>query len=153
MIASTPLSNGVHPHLPILNRINGTSTPRVRPIHVLKFGGMRIPFNGHPESDSFPKGTSVGKFPQDIVNVVKSKALENNVAIVCSAVSGLPQRLSAHYTDESAQRSSSTKTAGTTNRLLRAATEAENHRDFKQLIEAIQRDHLEAADSYVQSEN
>ncbi|KIW71542.1 hypothetical protein PV04_03697 [Phialophora macrospora] len=111
------LPNGVHPQLPILNRINGTSTPRVRPIHVLKFGG-----------------TSVGKFPQDIVKVVKSGLLETNIAIVCSA------------------RSSSTKAAGTTNRLLRAATEAENHRNFQQLVEDVRLEHVEAANTCIQSE-
>jgi aspartate kinase len=52
------------------------------------------------------------------------------------------------------QRSSSTKAAGTTNRLLRAATEAENHssHDFKHLIDAVQNDHLETADTYIQTE-
>ncbi|KAJ9603241.1 hypothetical protein H2200_012019 [Cladophialophora chaetospira] len=111
------LPNGVHPQLPILNRVNGTSTPRIRAIHILKFGG-----------------TSVGKFPKDVVNVVKSRLLENNVAIVCSA------------------RSSSSKAAGTTNRLLRAATEAEHHRSFKQIIDDVRQDHLGAADAHVQSD-
>ena len=46
------------------------------------------------------------------------------------------------------------KAAGTTNRLLRAASEAENHRshDFKRLIEDVRLEHLGAADTYIQSE-
>ena len=55
-------------------------------------------------------------------------------------------------TDTCTQRSSSTKAAGTTNRLLRAATEAENHRNFKQIIDDVRLDHLEAAESYLQSD-
>ncbi|EXJ86477.1 aspartate kinase [Capronia epimyces CBS 606.96] len=113
MTAAT-LPNGVHSQAPVTN---GTDTPTSRAINILKFGG-----------------TSVGKFPLDIVNVVKTSALENEVAIVCSA------------------RSSSTKAAGTTNRLLRAATEAENHREFQQEIEAVRVDHIETADSYIQSQ-
>lgn len=42
-------------------------------------------------------------------------------------------------------RSSHTKAAGTTNRLLRAASEAESHKEFKQFIEDVRTDHLEAA--------
>jgi aspartate kinase len=97
---------------------NGFNTPTTRPTNVLKFGG-----------------TSVGKFPEDIVNVVRSSALENGVAIVCSA------------------RSSSTKAAGTTNRLLRAATDAQNHnsQEFKQLIDDVRLDHIETAELYIKS--
>ncbi|KAL2429091.1 putative aspartokinase [Exophiala dermatitidis] len=113
-MTTSTLHNGVHPQSPVTN---GTTTPAKRPINVLKFGG-----------------TSVGKFPLDIVNVVKTSAQENDVAIVCSA------------------RSSSTKAAGTTNRLLRAATEAENHREFKPLIEAVRIDHIETAESYIQTQ-
>ncbi|KIX10362.1 uncharacterized protein Z518_01444 [Rhinocladiella mackenziei CBS 650.93] len=115
-MTSATLSNGVDGSTPI---VNGSSTPTTRPVNVLKFGG-----------------TSVGKFPQDIVNVVKSSSQENDVAIVCSA------------------RSSSTKAAGTTNRLLRAATEAEDHRTqgFKKLIEDVRADHIEAAGFYIKSE-
>ncbi|OQV05239.1 hypothetical protein CLAIMM_10011 [Cladophialophora immunda] len=118
-MTSLTLSNGLHTEVPLVNGVNGTRTPRSRPINVLKFGG-----------------TSVGKFPLDIVNVVKSCSSGTDVAIVCSA------------------RSSSTKAAGTTNRLLRAATEAENHRsqDFKRLIEDVRLDHLGAAETYIQSE-
>lgn len=51
------------------------------------------------------------------------------------------------------KRSSSTKAAGTTNRLLRAATEAEVHhsKTFKELIDAVRLDHLEAADTYIKT--
>lgn len=56
--------------------------------------------------------------------------IDSDVAVVCSA------------------RSSSTKAAGTTNRLLRAATEAESHRTdtFKSLIEDVRADHIEAGE-------
>jgi aspartate kinase len=113
-MTTATLSNGVGFAHPV---INGTSTPTTRSTNVLKFGG-----------------TSVGKFPQDIVNVVRSSSLENDVAIVCSA------------------RSSSTKAAGTTNRLLRAASEAENHRAFKHLIDDVRLDHIQTAESNVKSE-
>jgi aspartate kinase len=50
------------------------------------------------------------------------------------------------------QRSSSTKAAGTTNRLLRAATEAEHHLpEYSKLIEHVRLDHTEAAESHIQS--
>ena len=60
----------------------------------------------------------------------------------------------APLADSMVQRSSSTKAAGTTNRLLRAATEAENPRsqDFKRLIGDVQLDHLESVDTYIQSD-
>ncbi|KAK5470902.1 hypothetical protein LTR20_001163 [Exophiala xenobiotica] len=114
------LSNGVDCATPVTSVTpftNGTNTPANSATNVLKFGG-----------------TSVGKFPLDIVNVVKSASQETDVAIVCSA------------------RSSSTKSAGTTNRLLRAATEAENHKDFKHLIEDVRLDHVETAEFHIQSE-
>jgi aspartate kinase len=75
----------------------------------------------------------VGKFPHAIVNVVKQSQQESDVAIVCSA------------------RSSSTKAAGTTNRLLRAATDAEHHRPYAHLIEAVQTDHLQAAQDHLKN--
>ncbi|KAK5098890.1 hypothetical protein LTS08_006268 [Lithohypha guttulata] len=80
-------------------------------------------------------GTSVGKFPIDIVNVVKSSLVDNDVAIVCSA------------------RSSSTKAAGTTNRLLRAASDAENHysKSFHTLIDAVRADHIETAEKEIKT--
>jgi aspartate kinase len=50
------------------------------------------------------------------------------------------------------QRSSSTKAAGTTNRLLRAATEAEQRSsEYKKLIDDVRIDHLQAADEYVKN--
>ncbi|KIV85551.1 hypothetical protein PV11_01233 [Exophiala sideris] len=113
-MTSAASTNGVDYATPVTN---GTSTPKSRSTNVLKFGG-----------------TSIGKFPEDIVNVVKSSTVGNDVAIVCSA------------------RSSSTKAAGTTNRLLRAAAEAENHREFQQLIEDVRLDHIETAQSYIKSE-
>lgn len=99
-----------------LNGLNGA--PPTRGKVVQKFGG-----------------TSVGKFPLDIVNVVKSSLLDNDVAVVCSA------------------RSSSTKAAGTTNRLLRAASDAENHhsKSFHTLIEEVRLDHVETAVSEIKS--
>lgn len=80
-------------------------------------------------------GTSVGKFPTYIVDVVKSSLVNNDVAIVCSA------------------RSSSTKAAGTTNRLLRAATDAENHnsKSFHTLIDDVRNDHIEEAKKQIKS--
>lgn len=75
----------------------------------------------------------MGKFPRAIVNVVKQSQLDGEVAIVCSA------------------RSTGTKATGTTNRLLRAASEAEHHRDYTKFIEAVRTDHLESADSFVQN--
>ncbi|RMD39679.1 hypothetical protein DV735_g5439, partial [Chaetothyriales sp. CBS 134920] len=107
-----PVSNGV-----VEVPVNGISHDSDK-TNVLKFGG-----------------TSVGKFPHAIVNVVKSSLASGPVAIVCSA------------------RSSSTKQAGTTNRLLRAATEAELHRpqESRKLIEDVRQDHLETADSHIKS--
>lgn len=56
--------------------------------------------------------------------------------------------------DNHLQRSSSTKAAGTTNRLLRAASEAEHHKtqEYKHLIDDVRLDHLENADAYIRSE-
>jgi len=80
-------------------------------------------------------GTSVGKFPIDIVKVVKTSLIDNDVAIVCSA------------------RSSSTKAAGTTNRLLRAASDAENHhsKSFYTLIDDVRADHIQTAEKEIKS--
>ena len=66
---------------------------------------------------------------------MKTSLLESNVAIVCSA------------------RSSSTKAAGTTNRLLRAASEAQDHKSqhYRKLIEDVRLDHLETAESHIKS--
>lgn len=61
--------------------------------------------------------------------MVRSSLVNSDIAIVCSA------------------RSSSTKAAGTTNRLLRAASDAENHnsKSFHNLIEDVRTDHIETA--------
>lgn len=73
-------------------------------------------------------GTSVGKFPDNIADIVKAGNETNRAAIVCSA------------------RSSNTKLEGTTNRLLRAARAAErpNHRAYDEIVEAIRTDHIQA---------
>lgn len=65
-----------------------------------------------------------------------------------------PGYCSAQHLTSPPQRSSSTKAAGTTNRLLRAATEAETHRtqEFKRFIEDVRLDHVETAETYIQSE-
>lgn len=69
-------------------------------------------------------GTSVGKFPENIVdNIVKEFSKLNRVAVVCSA------------------RSSNTKSEGTTSRLLRAADIASENGDFSKLLKVIEDDH------------
>ncbi|PGG98921.1 hypothetical protein AJ80_09438 [Polytolypa hystricis UAMH7299] len=81
-------------------------------------------------------GTSVGKFALDIVdNVVHPSTLTHRVAVVCSA------------------RSSSSKAEGTTNRLLRAAREAENSRSaqYVDLVDAVRLDHIQVARDLLQS--
>lgn len=73
-------------------------------------------------------GTSVGKFPENIVdNIVKEFSRLNRVAVVCSA------------------RSSNTKSEGTTSRLLRAADIASENGDFTQLLQVIEDDHVQNA--------
>lgn len=73
-------------------------------------------------------GTSVGKFPENIVeNVIKQYSLNNRVAVVCSA------------------RSSHTKSEGTTSRLLKAADLASQNGEFRSLLEVIETDHVENA--------
>ncbi|KAI9662024.1 MAG: Aspartokinase [Alyxoria varia] len=81
-------------------------------------------------------GTSVGKGARPIAEGIVAVALkENRIAVVCSA------------------RSSSTKSAGTTNRLLRAAREAEKaHAEaWTSVVEAIREDHVQAASSTLRS--
>lgn len=81
-------------------------------------------------------GTSVGKFPAEIVeDIVKVYTTEydNNVAVVCSA------------------RSSYTKAEGTTSRLLRCCDLASQELDFADVIEAIRQDHVQNAESYIQN--
>ncbi|KAF1957439.1 aspartate kinase [Byssothecium circinans] len=74
-------------------------------------------------------GTSVGKFAENIADIVKTGLLTHRTAIVCSA------------------RSNNTKVEGTTNRLLRAARAAEKSGDraYDDIVEAIRVDHIQAA--------
>ncbi|KAL7662580.1 Aspartokinase [[Candida] zeylanoides] len=70
-------------------------------------------------------GTSVGKFPEQIVDdIVKSSRKGSRVAVVCSA------------------RSSHTKSEGTTSRLIRAADVAAEHGDFHAVLQLIEDDHV-----------
>lgn len=74
-------------------------------------------------------GTSVGKFPENIVDdIVKVTAKTNRVAVVCSA------------------RSSQTKSEGTTSRLLRAADLASDNGDFQLVLQLIEDDHTANAE-------
>ncbi|CAI5759153.1 unnamed protein product [Candida verbasci] len=74
-------------------------------------------------------GTSVGKFPENIVDdIVKEFSKNNRVAIVCSA------------------RSSNTKSEGTTSRLIKSADLASNNEDFEALLKIIEQDHLQNAE-------
>ncbi|KAL1886362.1 hypothetical protein Plec18167_000292 [Paecilomyces lecythidis] len=101
--------------------------------------GVAPPTNGHPESHWVVQkfgGTSVGKFAFNIVDqVIRPSLLEHKVAIVCSA------------------RSSSSKAEGTTNRLLRAAREAERaqSRDYISLVEAVRLEHAQVAEQHIKS--
>ncbi|KAJ5231983.1 hypothetical protein N7468_004939 [Penicillium chermesinum] len=82
-------------------------------------------------------GTSVGKFALKIIEqVVQPSLAENRVAVVCSA------------------RSSSTKAEGTTNRLLRAARDAENprSRQYVSLVEAVRLEHAQVAEEQLKSQ-
>ncbi|KAI9687541.1 MAG: Aspartokinase [Bathelium mastoideum] len=81
-------------------------------------------------------GTSVGKKPLNIADIVQAGLNSSRIAVVCSA------------------RSSNTKSEGTTNRLLRAAREAEKKSSTKhygKIVELIRRDHVEAAQAVIQS--
>ncbi|CAP85393.1 Aspartokinase [Penicillium rubens] len=81
-------------------------------------------------------GTSVGKFARNIIEQVVEPSLVNNrVAVVCSA------------------RSSSTKAEGTTNRLLRAARDAESprSRQYLTLVEAVRLEHVQVAQEELKS--
>ncbi|KAG7195181.1 Aspartokinase [Scheffersomyces spartinae] len=77
-------------------------------------------------------GTSVGKFPENIVDkIVKVFSKENRVAVVCSA------------------RSSYTKNEGTTLRLLNAADLAGEGSDFHNVIKLIRDDHVSNAEERI----
>lgn len=81
-------------------------------------------------------GTSVGKFALNIIDQVVLPSLsEHKVAVVCSA------------------RSSSTKAEGTTNRLLRAARDAENAQSqhYVAFIEAVRQEHAQEAEDRIHS--
>ncbi|QLL32306.1 hypothetical protein HG536_0C04750 [Torulaspora globosa] len=81
-------------------------------------------------------GTSVGKFPVEIVDeIIKFYTTEagNNVAVVCSA------------------RSSYTKAEGTTSRLLRCCDLASQELDFTEVIEAVRQDHVQNAEIHIQN--
>ncbi|KAI9887775.1 MAG: Aspartokinase [Watsoniomyces obsoletus] len=81
-------------------------------------------------------GTSLGKYAVSIAeNIIKAASPRHRVAVVCSA------------------RSSSSKAEGTTNRLLRAAREAEKpeSREHETIIRAICEEHLAVADECLRS--
>ncbi|KAK2791516.1 Aspartokinase [Emmonsiellopsis sp. PD_33] len=83
-------------------------------------------------------GTSVGKFAVDIVDrVIHPSTKTHRVAIVCSA------------------RSSLSKAEGTTNRLLRAAREAENTKsgNYLPLVDAVRLDHTQVAHDLLQNKD
>lgn len=81
-------------------------------------------------------GTSVGKFPENIVdNIVKEFSKQSRVAVVCSA------------------RSSNTKSEGTTSRLLRAADIASENGDFTTLLQVIEDDHVQNAKDKISNPN
>ena len=79
-------------------------------------------------------GTSVGKFPTEIVqSIIKYyvESVNKNVAVVCSA------------------RSAGTKAEGTTSRLLRACDLAAQEQDFSGILEDILQDHIANAEHYI----
>lgn len=81
-------------------------------------------------------GTSVGKFPKDIVDyIVKyyTEEQQNDVAVVCSA------------------RSSYTKSKGTTSRLLKCCDLASQGEDFMEFIEEVRQDHVSNADASIET--
>ncbi|MCJ1476843.1 Aspartokinase [Lambiella insularis] len=83
-------------------------------------------------------GTSVGKFANQIAqDIVRPGLRDNRIAVVCSA------------------RSSHSKGEGTTNRLLRAAREAEHHnsRGYGDIVASVRDEHIEAAKDHIKSES
>ncbi|KAI9786862.1 MAG: Aspartokinase [Geoglossum umbratile] len=81
-------------------------------------------------------GTSVGKFAVNIVeDIIRASLSKHKVAAVCSA------------------RSSYSKAEGTTNRLLRAAREAERQgsKQYEKIVSVIREDHIAAARDCVKS--
>ncbi|RDW61922.1 aspartate kinase [Aspergillus mulundensis] len=82
-------------------------------------------------------GTSVGKFAHNIIDQVVLPSLsQHRVAVVCSA------------------RSSSTKAEGTTNRLLRAARDAENSqsKQYLSFVEAVRLEHVNVVETQIKSD-
>lgn len=79
-------------------------------------------------------GTSVGKFPLNIADIIKMYSDGHRVVAVCSA------------------RSTGTKAEGTTTRLLKAGDDATRSGDYMTSIEAIRKDHLSAAEKYIKDE-
>ena len=72
-----------------------------------------------------------------ILNTLRAGLSSSRIAVVCSA------------------RSSHTKSEGTTNRLLRAAREAEKKssaRNYQNIVEIVRRDHIQAAQDVIRSE-
>ncbi|KAF1811909.1 aspartate kinase-like protein [Eremomyces bilateralis CBS 781.70] len=80
-------------------------------------------------------GTSVGKCALNIADIARDGLAKNRIAVVCSA------------------RSNNTKAEGTTNRLLRAAREAEKPtvRNYDAIVEAIRSEHISAAKETIAS--
>ncbi|KAF7717857.1 Aspartate kinase [Penicillium ucsense] len=79
-------------------------------------------------------GTSVGKFAGNIIDqVILPSLADNRVAVVCSA------------------RSSSTKAEGTTNRLLRAARDAEtsDSQQYFSFVEAVRSEHVQVVQTEI----
>lgn len=80
-------------------------------------------------------GTSVGKFPENIVDkIVKVYSERNRVAVVCSA------------------RSSQNKSEGTTTRLIKAAELATENGDFNRLLDLVEEDHLKNASDRIKDD-
>ncbi|ORX93018.1 Aspartate/glutamate/uridylate kinase [Clohesyomyces aquaticus] len=80
-------------------------------------------------------GTSVGKFAENIAEIVQSGLKGNRTAVVCSA------------------RSTYTKAEGTTNRLLRAARAAEKQggRSYDDIVEAVRQDHVQCGEETIRN--
>ncbi|KAL9093318.1 MAG: hypothetical protein Q9165_004059 [Trypethelium subeluteriae] len=100
---------------------------------VQKFGGTTL--NLRPKEEAIDK-QQVGKKPLNIADIVQVGLSSSRIAVVCSA------------------RSSHTKSEGTTNRLLRAAREAEKKTAttrYESIVETIRKDHIEAAQDAIRS--
>ncbi|KAI5778606.1 Aspartate/glutamate/uridylate kinase [Geopyxis carbonaria] len=85
-------------------------------------------------------GTSLGKFAEDVADIIKPRIETNKIAIVCSA------------------RSTGTKAEGTTSRLLRAAAVAlspgsdpDSTVTFSTIVDAILEDHLSTGRQHLRS--